>query len=418
MDYEFFLSYTRANNDDFLRLFFSDLSEAIRDARGLQPNTEVGFLDQRDIELGTLWEKEIQAALETAKTMVCVYSPVYFRSEYCGREWQAFYHRCDQSVRLGAHRSLPPLIKPVPWITPLPRDLAPLVAGLQYSQGNPAAVVNQRGLKYVMKQMGTYRKEYVDYVTDLAREIVQAADDYPLAPLPGGLPLLSVISSAFTAAPAVAPGPLLGPPLTASKHIRFFVAAADPQTFQGRRSLEPYLDHGGSDWKPFLPKEPRSIGALAQNIVSEGDLDLTSDVSILDAGIKDAINRAWEERKIVVLLVDGWTVYATTESREILADFDRENYYNCSVLVPWNDDDPEIAPRRADIEQSLQQAFFFRANAKNPIFYRDSIRSREELREALREVIPRLRAEIRNRAKPVKPVPQGIALSMVSGPGV
>jgi hypothetical protein len=35
MGYEFFFSYTRANNDEFLKQFFADLSEAARLKKGL-----------------------------------------------------------------------------------------------------------------------------------------------------------------------------------------------------------------------------------------------------------------------------------------------------------------------------------------------------------------------------------------------
>src|SRR6185295_3248018 len=151
------------------------------------------------------------------------------------------------------------------------------------------------------------------------------------------VPSFVEVKSAFAAAPTATPTVVRGPDsgsLTTPKHVRFFVVAADPRTFQGKRSPEPYLDSGGADWKPFLYKDSSSVGALVQNIVSEGDLSLTSDVSALDANLKEAIDKAWKERKIVILLVDGWTVDATTDSRLILAEFDRENYYNCSVLVP------------------------------------------------------------------------------------
>ena len=55
MSYDFFLSYTRANNDAFLKKFFDDLSQGIRDIKSLGPEAEVGFFDQHDIELGEQW---------------------------------------------------------------------------------------------------------------------------------------------------------------------------------------------------------------------------------------------------------------------------------------------------------------------------------------------------------------------------
>src|SRR5215831_919104 len=83
MAYEFFLSYTRANNDVFLKKFFDALSQAIRDIRGSQPNEDVGFFDQRALELGEQWDQAIVEALQTSKVFLPVTSPGYFKSDYC-----------------------------------------------------------------------------------------------------------------------------------------------------------------------------------------------------------------------------------------------------------------------------------------------------------------------------------------------
>ena len=75
MAYEFFFSYTRANNDTYLKKFFDDLSQAIRDIRGEAQNAEVGFFDQRELELGEEWDAAIVSALQTSKVFVAVTSP-------------------------------------------------------------------------------------------------------------------------------------------------------------------------------------------------------------------------------------------------------------------------------------------------------------------------------------------------------
>jgi hypothetical protein len=130
MPYEFFFSYTRGNNDDYLKQFFKDLSEDVRVRRGLPEktmvggvlkDTVVGFFDQRDIELGATWEKTISDALQDSKVMVSIYSPGYFQSEYCGKEWEIFLQRCqlyqERARRAGEpNASLPPAIKPTLWV--------------------------------------------------------------------------------------------------------------------------------------------------------------------------------------------------------------------------------------------------------------------------------------------------------------
>ena len=195
MGYEFFFSYTRSNNDTHLNQFFEDLSEQIRNRRGLARDAEVGFFDQRDIELGETWDARIAKALKASKVMVCIYSPGYFKQPYCGKEWTAFYERCEQSRLQGTYASLPPLIKPVLWI-PLSESLDPTVADLQYLRGDAASNVNRHGLRYVLQQIANFRSEYIDYVRDLAIEIMQAANDYP-PPMLGGLCSLADIRPYF-----------------------------------------------------------------------------------------------------------------------------------------------------------------------------------------------------------------------------
>src|SRR5512132_1470655 len=96
MPYEFFFSYTRGNNDAYLRQFFKDLSEEVRIRKGLpkDKDTPVGFFDQQEIELGATWDQTIIDALQESKVMVSIYSPGYFQSQYCGKEWDVFMQRC------------------------------------------------------------------------------------------------------------------------------------------------------------------------------------------------------------------------------------------------------------------------------------------------------------------------------------
>lgn len=72
MVYEFFFSYTRANNDDYLKQFFEDLDDAVRLRRGQAQGTRVGFFDQVGLQLGDEWGDVLGEALQTSKTMVCL----------------------------------------------------------------------------------------------------------------------------------------------------------------------------------------------------------------------------------------------------------------------------------------------------------------------------------------------------------
>lgn len=415
MSYEFFFSYTRSNNSNYLRQFFNDLSEEVRELNGLPAGSPVGFFDQRDIELGSEWEEDILQALQDSKVLVSIYSPGYFKSAYCGREWRFFQMRRELYVKTlkaeGATAAeLPPSIKPVLWVAPLPADLEPLVGALQYTVEDPHSVHNTEGLRYVLQKLHDYRSIYVDYVRRLAKSILQAGQAHPLPKLVPS-PALADVSSSFKIA-----APVPGPAVYSPKHVRFVFVAARPNEIADLRSIDPYIENGGADWKPFFPAETASIGPFVQHIASGSDLGFTSDELSLSANLIQEIEKAWEERKIVIILVDGWTVGWQAQYQQILRQFDQRNFYHCSVLVPWNDRDPENSAKREAIETAVRATFDFRANLmRNPIFFRDSIRSLDELREALRDVLVRIKAEIRNRADVARPIPHEITKPTISG---
>jgi len=102
MAYEFFFSYTRGNSGQYLQQFFAHLSDELREQMGLPKGTEVGFFDQQEIELGEEWQETILGALQASKVMVSVYSPGYFKSPYCGKEWQFFQMRREAFRRSKA----------------------------------------------------------------------------------------------------------------------------------------------------------------------------------------------------------------------------------------------------------------------------------------------------------------------------
>jgi FxsC-like protein len=117
----------------------------------------------------------------------------------------------------------------------------------------------------------------------------------------------------------------------------------------------------------------------------------------------------------VSIVVDGWTV-TLPSYRQILQAFDKEEYFNCSVLIPWNDADAETQRQRAALEVHVQEVF--RRNLlSNPLYFRGSISSEEDLRAQLREVLIRLRAEIFNQAPVTRSVPGGEAKPGLQGPG-
>jgi hypothetical protein len=88
--YDVFLSYRR----------HPDITTWVRDVLGPKLSFYLGealggdeaqvFWDREDIAPGDIWWKKIEQALQTARCVVPIWSPSYFRSQYCVAEWLTF----------------------------------------------------------------------------------------------------------------------------------------------------------------------------------------------------------------------------------------------------------------------------------------------------------------------------------------
>ena len=284
--------------------------------------------------------------------------------------------------------------------------------------GDPQAIQNTKGLRYLLQQLQKYRTEYIDLIDKLAQEIINAGDAYPLKKLLS-IPKLKDVVPAF-------PIPVLkqdGVPSVSSpsgpKHVRFVYVAANPQTFGAARTKDPYMDAGGADWKPFFPDDKTRVHLFVQRFVSSDELGFTSEELAFDQNLIAEIDHAWQQRQIVILHVDGWSLdwNGNAPYRSILNQLDARLDYHWCVLVPWNEKDPDLVTNKATIARTVSNTFDRHKNlAPNPMFFRDDIKSANELTLALREVLTRLKEEIKKRASVDMPVPPGPSKSVITGP--
>lgn len=410
MAYECFINYTRANNDPYLKRFVRDLDEYLRGRRGLASETPACFFDQQNIELGADWDHTIASALAEARSVVTIASPALFKSEYCGRERELFRRRFPPGG------NAPPLIKPIIWIPFSDIELPPTFAADQFTFGDPAAVYNTKGMKYILKRHLHYRDPYHELIADLGEALIKAAAEHPLPPLVP-VPALADVPSEW----GPGSGRVVQATITGPKHVRFIYLAFDPNSIGGARSVEPYRDEGGVDWKPYYP-DPTPIHLFAQQVVTAGDLAFTSDAVPFAGNLLDEITRAWSARQIVVIVLDPWSLSWDLQTlrrgyQALLNTLDRQNAFHWCVLLPWNDQDPYLAENRLTIEGVIAQTFPFHGGlTKNPMFYRDGIRSFAELKTALTEVLARLREEIRRQAEVTMPLPIGPSKVVMQSP--
>lgn len=419
--YTFFLSYARDNYNPLLQKFYEDLSQSVRNLLGVPNSQPVSFLDQEGIKLGQPWDPALVDALQASKVMVVIGSPLYFKQEYCGKEWAFFSRRL--AAHAGAGGAQAPLLKPVMWLHYAFDQLPGHVAALHQTLGESKGLVNEKGLSFVLNKYGRRGTAYVDYVDALARDIVDAGKKHTLPPLPGALALADVDSAWLVAAPppGAAPPPL-PPPTAASsrKRVRFIYVAAHPSHFGGLRNTDAYLDNGAGDWRPFFPADARPVDPLLAQVATRDDLLFSYEEKAFDANLLQEISDALDRRQIVVIVVDPWTLYwdslqPTPIYNRILRELDQRIGYHWSVLVP--DTDGECAPRREDIYAVVRKTFDLHANVlKNPTFYRDGITSAAELQTVVAELLTRLKEEINKRADVVRPVAAIMPRQTLSGP--
>jgi hypothetical protein len=140
-------------------------------------NDSVRFWDTQDIDVGDVWPERLINALRVSRLCLCLLSPGYFNSEYCGKEFQVFKVRHSINKPPGAARAIFPIL----WELsrgPLPDSVQPY----QYSNDDfPSSYVGE-GLRYLMK-LSKYRDDYVLFVDRLASKLVEAGDATPLPEL-------------------------------------------------------------------------------------------------------------------------------------------------------------------------------------------------------------------------------------------
>jgi hypothetical protein len=140
------------------------------------------FVDEDCIETGDRWPERLQESLKLSRCMVCVWSPLYFQSDWCVSEWRSFLAR-EKRLNLTSHGLIAPVrfhdgehfpeeAREIQWT-----DVA------SYTYTVPAFWASQRAL------------ELEDRLKELARSLAKIvkgappfAPDWPIVqvPAPGG----------------------------------------------------------------------------------------------------------------------------------------------------------------------------------------------------------------------------------------
>jgi TIR domain len=334
----------------------------------------VSFFSERNIETGHFWSSDLENGLARSKVGLCLYSPSYFTSTWCGKEFQVFRQRSPGPAASG--------IIPVFWLPCM--TVPPPVETIQFKDQRLPAAYAQVGIERLLA-LKVYSDEYELTVDAIADSIVAAAKRTSLTPMASVD--LEVTPSAWDV-----------------------LTAADPDSHtEGgiAKTCFVFAAKKGWDWVPY-PDTPqprsRTVGGMAQQI--SGELGLRYEEIPYDAQLSQKLAETNRSKVPTVLVADADSLLDTTYAAP-LRDYDRLYLLNCGMLVPW---DPQAKTAAHDPRWgNLQTRVAVQKIAVPPPLHEwRTVFSQEDLEASTRTIVERLRLRLLDQIltdSPVSPTP-------------
>jgi hypothetical protein len=339
-DIWFFLSYARNDRENdkhaCISRFYEDLDERVRGLKTIREGS-AGFFDGQSIQQGADWSNMLGQSLNNCRALLCMYSPAYFISEYCGKEWQVFTERIQ-----SAYPESPP---PTPLILPIlfysPEDIKPLpeaVSKIQYMDDDYPEAYRKNGLRYMMIRTDQ-DNNYRDFLDACVEKLIKATNTPPLAAL-NNLPEFNKTRSAFHTPCASPESPFQAPVNVGPRYAEFIYVAArrsEIEQLPVKPRIERYGEEGELDWKPYLPPDEteraREISSYGLGVAFKEDFRYQH--IPLEGDLVERITEAEQNNRIVVIIVDTWTL-CLEKYRELMKAYDHMMFLNSVVLIAWN----------------------------------------------------------------------------------
>lgn len=168
--YDAFFSYKRDDeSDDWHRRVKEKLAFWLKLNLGTPVNI---FFDTKEIRTGEEWRDVVRDALKTSKCIVCVWSPLYFQSQWCLSEWQTFSAREEIS-----HRTL---VMPASYFDG--KTFPPNARKKQFSDFSKYASTLPRfwDTEFAVEFENTALKPFADDLANLIRGAPTYSDTFPI----------------------------------------------------------------------------------------------------------------------------------------------------------------------------------------------------------------------------------------------
>lgn len=398
----FFFSYARLDSQDssghvdgsFTEFYDELVHEVARKAATHSGEVirDVGFREQRDLDLGDNWPDELSYAINTSPVFVYLHSPYFFSRPWCGREWTLFRRRIDQWLAGRPPGSpAPPLMIPILW---QPCDTLPSCAAhIQCHHERLPPDYARLGLRQ-LKRISRFRDDYLTALDHLAGAIVRAGNEYQLPSLAKVPPLIADVENAFEHAHAVTAAAAMGPATPVEpRHAQFVVVAAranevTAEILQGGPSPHAYGETAW-EWRPYYPDDPEDIEIAMQRAATAENLRFEK--VELAADLHDRLQRAQEDRKLVVVVVDPWTLRLEAYASQV-HKYDNYLAPHCALVVPRTRGVAGQVNQVLDVE--LRRLFATQITLSRGQFHWNSVMTMIELQQALRRTLAALREQM------------------------
>jgi TIR domain len=333
MPHLIFVSYSRINvkyqkDAELIQKLVNDLKNDLEVQAPMGGVNEVCFFDTTNIETGSDWNEDLSEAAARSRVALALFSPSYFSSVWCGREFQVFLDRQKQAAPAIPGERASVAILPVIWIRPtaLPEPASAIQntdASLPYAPF--PAEYTQIGLRQIM--------------------LLNAEPQYTQVRIALGERILKAVTAARL-------------PEVSNVDLRNYRSAweAQPSADQKQDGSDSvtktcfvYLANDGWHWRPYAEPEPK-VGAMAQQIT--GEIGLQYEEIPCNAELPARLKDTNKKHVPTVLISDpsSWTNPTITKA---LADYDDRYFLNCGFIVPWDVPSPATDARWRRLSQEV-----------------------------------------------------------------
>jgi FxsC-like protein len=287
--------------------------------------------------------------------------------------------------------------------------LPAVVSDLQYTYDEFSKLYAEKGLEFLMR-LEKHHDDYQEFLINLAKRLIDVAEQHPLTPL-AVCPPLKTVKNAFApapppiapvSAPAVPAGAAAASPLAncGPAFAHFVFVAAQRQELQGVRNGLAAYDQEGRLWKPYLPTVDKPVALFTQRAAT--DADLQHEVLPLSNALIGQLDIADDTNTIVVLIVDPWTLNVQLY-QDYMKSYDKRNLVSCAVLIVWNPDDQKDVLTPQQLQQKVRETFK-NSLTNRGLYVRETISSAGDLSAELVSAIVEIRRRLDVRAKLSHPV--------------